>query len=562
MGSPGQLEEPGGQERRFQRFREELRWNEGRERGKWGREYQFKKSREEGDLPSPRRRDASSRNLTNSSGSAASAVSSGSETLAWGVQRKRKGEDRQEQPVLEKVDEREKFRKGKGKAKGVEVKPSEPRPGSPCSDVSEAAASAVEDIETLSPFDSDWSWIQPDHKTWPELGMLLKNKVRAQPGLLGRIAVSHGLSEGVAGREDAGGSGSSSGAPFRSVSRELLPFPLPAEFGPAHKRLDDLVNLEEEREQQGLSRTAEETSEFYAEFDKLELEAGVEAWVFVMVASLNILYSGHGKHVLRRNSSMGPSDALCRALELLEQDARFICSLPGSVPPEDWSSVLADSRISYTGEEVSVARPLRWDLIKAGLPTSPELCGKIMAVDVANDGLKHFLSNPENLLKPKEQWPEHPPTARVNVLPGGWKDIACGLVEYSIACVVPESEVVGWNGGLLLNGACGVGQKEFLPGLWESDESEVLRFIMNLIPFNSICTEDLKGEVDSLPYMSQWSGITMAADQSLLWSSEDLKAMFYLFRLGYDWAKYQCFSEPVEESWFSSQHLPLHYKGN
>ena len=91
----------------------------------------------------------------------------------------------------------------------------------------------------------------------------------------------------------------------------------------------------------------------------------------------------------------------------------------------------------------------------------------------------------------------------MHVVPQGWKEVARGLVDYNLCKVIPASEVFSWSGELLLNGAFAVGKREYLAGLEESQDTELQRLIMNLIPFNTICTDQLRGDVDSPPYMSQ-----------------------------------------------------------
>ena len=102
----------------------------------------------------------------------------------------------------------------------------------------------------------------------------------------------------------------------------------------------------------------------------------------------------------------------------------------------------------------------------------------------------------------------------------------------------------GGGGRLLLNGMFGVskGERVFCQELGR--EVEVLRLIMNLIPFNNICM-GAAGDINSLPMFSQWISLEIPIGSNLLWSSEDLRCMFYLFSLGDQWLPFQAFNTPV-----------------
>lgn len=96
----------------------------------------------------------------------------------------------------------------------------------------------------------------------------------------------------------------------------------------------------------------------------------------------------------------------------------------------------------------------------------------------------------------------------------------------------------------MLNGMFGVGKGD----LNESGD-ELLRLIMNLIPSNEL-QRTVPGDVDTLPYLGQWGSAQLLAHQVLLWSSEDIKCMFYIFRLPDQWMPYLAFGEPLDGKYY------------
>lgn len=72
---------------------------------------------------------------------------------------------------------------------------------------------------------------------------------------------------------------------------------------------------------------------------------------------------------------------------------------------------------------------------------------------------------------------------------------------------------------------------------------------MNMIPSNSL-QEVAPGDIETLPYMGQWSATQLLANQVLLWNSEDIKCMFYIFRSPKCWQKYLVFSDLLDGAWF------------
>ncbi|CAE8684611.1 unnamed protein product, partial [Polarella glacialis] len=146
-------------------------------------------------------------------------------------------------------------------------------------------------------------------------------------------------------------------------------------------------------------------------------------------------------------------------------------------------------------------------------------------------------------LKSQCEWPLKPLTARVHCDDANWFEVAKGLIDYRVCVPLPLSEVFGWHDSKLLSGLFGIQKCE-----QTSSGIEILRFIMNLIPFNGICSDNIKGDIATLPMFSQWTPLELLVEDVFLLSSEDLKCMFYLFGLDDVWLKFQAFNRVLPEA--------------
>eukprot|EP00971_Amphidinium_carterae_P242859 4822154-Amphidinium_carterae.1 len=77
----------------------------------------------------------------------------------------------------------------------------------------------------------------------------------------------------------------------------------------------------------------------------------------------------------------------------------------------------------------------------------------------------------------------------------------------------------------------------------------VLRLVINMVPQNQL-QEIVNFGLDELPYFGQWIPIELEDDQTLVWSSEDIKCAFYIFRMPQAWRKHMVLSQPI---WLGSR---------
>ena len=124
-----------------------------------------------------------------------------------------------------------------------------------------------------------------------------------------------------------------------------------------------------------------------------------------------------------------------------------------------------------------------------------------------------------------------------------------GLLSAGVCGLLTREEVFDTGDGLLLNGLFGVSKEEY------AGSFEILRLIMNLVPFNAIA-EPMAGDVATLPTWSMMSPLFLQPTEQLLISSEDVRCFFYVMSVPDDWMKFLAFNKVVPDDC-----LPAHLKG-
>ena len=125
--------------------------------------------------------------------------------------------------------------------------------------------------------------------------------------------------------------------------------------------------------------------------------------------------------------------------------------------------------------------------------------------------------------------------------PGERAQLANGLLARGLVIPLQAHQLIYIDGKLLVNGLMGVTKGKKLPlDSAERPGEEILKLIMNLTATNSVQTI-IQGDVKKLPYIGQWRCLLLEDGQVLLWSADDLKGAFYIFRLPECWAPYFAF---------------------
>ena len=203
----------------------------------------------------------------------------------------------------------------------------------------------------------------------------------------------------------------------------------------------------------------------------------------------------------------------------------------------DFNSYFQFKGVDYQGEEVQVAKRIRWESVSLSLP---EQVGTLDIREFCAGGVLHYINHFEEFLLPDhEQIIGKTPSVMVE--PGEWEQVATGLVEKGICKLLPITEVHSVQGSPLLNGMFSVSKQEFQGNV------EVCRLIMNLKPANLNC-RPLEGDTCTLPAVSQMGGIYLADGEVLTTSSEDIRCFFYLFKVPPSWVRFLCFGRDAPES--------------
>ena len=305
------------------------------------------------------------------------------------------------------------------------------------------------------------------------------------------------------------------------VSRDLLPLPLP--------RLEHLRGPGGD-EATGPRQLPRDTVALRTARNEL-------SWLWVVVACLNFLHCGRRPGSEELSVAAGPlSEAQQKALSQLRKACARMC-LPTELPAVNWFRELKKVRLDYEGQEVRVGQSLTLEQVEPALPAKGA-AARIDAHALATGFLREALADPWLIAKPRAAWPPRFPKARVWCEPAEWVKIVTLCLERGIFGLVDAQDVVHHNGQPLLNGCFGVSKGVPV----REGGPEVLRLIINLIPLNMV-QEILEGDIRTLPFVGQFSGLEVLEDETaIVFSEEDLTCSFYLFRFPPAWLPWMALS--------------------
>ena len=195
--------------------------------------------------------------------------------------------------------------------------------------------------------------------------------------------------------------------------------------------------------------------------------------------------------------------------------------------------------VNAYGVEIHVAHSVRWENISHSLPKEG-VAGILPARDVCIGGFNDFINNPEQWLKPPRfrSWVKPP---KVMVSDGEWPRVVEGLLGRGLCGIMPLSDVLHVDGAPILGGMFGVPKNETT-----AEGIEILRLIMDFRPCNENFLH-LGGDLSTLPVLSQMFQLEIRPHESIVISSEDIRAMFYIIGLPDCWRHYFAFSKPVPQ---------------
>ena len=266
---------------------------------------------------------------------------------------------------------------------------------------------------------------------------------------------------------------------------------------------------------------------------------GVVSWLHLVIYALNQMYTGSATP-----SGRPPTEAQKKAIDLLYEDCGEFCRDGTSRSPTSWPEGYKSKADSYWGEPVYSATPLT--LLQV-LPTLPPrgVAASVDIMTILQGQIREQLKDPASLLLPEDRWPARPPKASTQLGPGEeWVPMANEIWQRDLVLWLPVEALFAPGGVPVISGLFGVEKPKEVPG---HPGLQQLRLICNLIPSNAYFQE-IRGDIDGLPYCLQWNAIVLLDDEVLLISQEDMSCAFYLFRLPSEWAKYFAIGQPIKLS--------------
>ena len=245
----------------------------------------------------------------------------------------------------------------------------------------------------------------------------------------------------------------------------------------------------------------------------LECEAD-KAWLEGTIRSINWLARG--------SFALGEGVPSRLQERLLDQVVSSLVLLPSwknvEIGKFDFNKFWTQKHVNSYGEEVHVARSVRWENISESLPKAG-VAGVVPASLVCEGGMKSFIDNPVQWLKPAEHrvWMKPP---KVMVPLDSWDTVVSGLLARGVCGVIRRSEIFCVDERPIMGGIFGVEKGEKTP-----EGIDILRLNMDLRPINANFL-NLNGDLTTLPVLSQMYQLELRPHEDLVISSEDIRAMF------------------------------------
>ena len=246
-------------------------------------------------------------------------------------------------------------------------------------------------------------------------------------------------------------------------------------------------------------------------------------------AMARALNSMHGETQFSR-----PTQGGRRVMKRLEGVLQGSVLLDEELPQVNFPSFFKHKGIDYQGEEIQVAKRIKWESIE---PSLPDQVATLDLRDFCEGGVRYYVDHFEEFLLPVEdQMIGKTPSIMVDN--EEWEILASGLVSKGLCSVLPIDELYTINQQPLHNGMFAVSKQEFKGNI------EICRLIMNLKPVNLNC-KGLEGDTCTLPAVTQMGHCILTDDEVLCTSSEDIRCFFYLFSVPEAWIRFMSFGKEV-----------------
>ena len=171
-----------------------------------------------------------------------------------------------------------------------------------------------------------------------------------------------------------------------------------------------------------------------------------------------------------------------------------------------------------------------------GVAASCDIC------EIVEGQLRDQLRDPESLLRPQSEWPLTLPKAKTMLADQKeWLPLANLMWERDLCLWLPKALIFAPYGDPMVSGLFGVSKGKDVPGHPGHCQQ---RLICNLVPSNAFFYP-IRGDVDHLPYIVQWTSIVLLDNEVLVVSQEDMTCAFYFFRLPSAWCPYFAIGLPI-----------------
>ena len=152
-------------------------------------------------------------------------------------------------------------------------------------------------------------------------------------------------------------------------------------------------------------------------------------WVVCVCLGLNSLWGG----VNLGEKFLGSKQKVC--LEMIREEVERFCALGLKASGVDWQEFFSVRGIDYKGDEVKVARWIRWENVSPALPCE---IGLVPLEEVCTLGCRNYVLSLDSFLKPRESWGPIK-RSKVMVEDGAWGDLCTGLLKAGVCCLLEHS---------------------------------------------------------------------------------------------------------------------------
>ncbi|CAK0821056.1 unnamed protein product [Prorocentrum cordatum] len=264
-------------------------------------------------------------------------------------------------------------------------------------------------------------------------------------------------------------------------------------------------------------------------FARVATSVMVERWLYMEVLGLNRTHCGRATATWQHEGSLTLAQRQAMA-HLLPRAEVFAEDPFANVKVPALSSALQHAVIDYSEEPTVKALSCVLAELKPGL-LQPVHAGALDACEFVDADIDAWLNDPTVALKPRAEWPNPLPRARVNVISGNdWEALVVHLVKLGIFTELEPHEVFQVRGAPLLNGLFAV-EKKGAPG---PRAGRVTRLSLDMVPGNSLLTPFVGG---ASTLAASTGGTTLHLPKGSLfpWIGDDQKGAFFVWRIPRCW---------------------------